>query len=272
MRAPIFCVARDCHTRHRHHSTCSNDSCSGCMPRVTRHPSHLCLIHERKLAEDILQIPKLYQDLGSALIPPDMGMQPKVSGGNFKHNSFPFNDAAAQLRKQVQSTLTSLTTQLSKQRKVSSPSLTSYTDANITILCSHLYSHIDYITASKALARRTSSVISYLSRNAYRVAFPSDTRTIDIGQCPELIRVPIQPVTEQFTPDPEQQYIQDDDWWWAEVQCRGTVRAKMRREDSLLPSEVVCSHFPDHHTWNSRQWLRLRKQLQQQNASDSLPA
>lgn len=270
-RKPIFCVAQHCAARNQHRPTCVDADCQGCLPRMAQKPSHLCRPHERRLKEDIISLPRLYQDLSNALIPPDMGMQHKVSGGGIKNNAFPFNDAAAQLRQQVQRNLTHLASALARQRKLNPPDLSHAhtSEHGIIVLSRYLSAHIGYITSTPTLARRASNTLSRLASQSHRTAFPSGTRTIDIGQCPEFMRIPVSPLPSFIDPslEPGRQYIKDDDWLWEIAQCLGTVQAKLRTTDNLLPSEVVCSRFPKVHAWSTRQWLRLRKQLQQQPAS-----
>lgn len=258
MRTPIFCVAKQCYKRGKHHQTCIDDDCTGCLPRRARHPSQLCVYHERQLNDDINDVAQCYNDLAAALIPPDLGMQPKVSGSNFKSNAFPFNDAAAQLRKQIQQALAQITTSVALQRGINPPQYTS-----VSYLSQYLARHAEYITTSQMLARRASSTLAHLNKQARRVAFPSGTRIIDIGPCPHEVMTPISPAPDSIDgPAPDQpQHSYFDGWLWVHHPCPGMVRAKLRSSDSLLPSKVECSKFPKHHSWDSRQWIKLRRQI-----------
>lgn len=246
----IFCVAAGCRARNRHRSNCIEPGCSGCAPRRARHPSHLCIKHEHDMKQDIQSLPQLYRDLATALVPPNMGLQPKVSGSNFKANSFPFNDAAAELRKQTQRHLAQLTTIISKQRSVTAPQLdpNNISENNIAILSKFLWTHLEAIVSSPTLARRTCGTLNRIHRNGRRIAHPTGTRVVDVGPCTYSV---ILDVSTMDQAEPQQ----------LTSACPGTIRARLRPSDSLLPSELVCSHTPDH-TWPAHQWLRLRKQLQ----------
>jgi len=68
-----------------------------------------------------------------------------------------------------------------------------------------------------------------LVRVARRIAYPDGTRRVDVGPCPH-------------------------------DGCGGTIRALLRRADSLLPSAIVCSASAEHE-WPADQWLTLGRQI-----------
>ena len=87
----------------------------------------------------------------------------------------------------------------------------------------------DWLAANEEYAGHAADELHDLVRMAHPIAYPTGARVFPVGPCVE--------------PD-----------------CEGTIRAILRRVDSLLPSSLVCD-VDEAHAWPASEWLTLGRKL-----------
>jgi len=132
------------------------------------------------------------------------------------------NDAAVEARVLIRHTLVSWTYLIAEERGVALPVDTT------AAVAAFVARHAPWLAAHSE-AGSVSDELRDLVRHAYPIAYPSGTRIFDVAGCP----------TEG---------------------CAGTLRAILRRTDSLLPTAVSCD-ADDTHSWPADKWLTLGRQI-----------
>jgi len=89
--------------------------------------------------------------------------------------------------------------------------------------------HAHWLAAHPAAGEAADELRELAHGRPWRVCYPDGTRAVDVGPCPH-------------------------------DGCDGTIRALLRRADSLLPSAIVCD-ADEQHEWPASQWMSLGRQL-----------
>lgn len=192
----------------------------------------LCRPHRGWLERDILRLPDYWDDLALRLHPSGPTLKPYTThdaGGTATVNPKTgeeesqtyINDHIATLRTLIVSTLASWVVLVAEERGLQAPAT-----ADPHVLASWLARHADWI-AAQPVADEPAGHFSELSSTAYRTAYPSGRRRVQIGKCPEC--------------------------------DNGGLYAVVSRTAELLPAEIRCDSCPN--LIGSRQWRALRKTL-----------
>lgn len=132
------------------------------------------------------------------------------------------NERAVEARTTIRHTLVSWAQLVAEARGFAQPPDT------IASIAAFVARNAQWLAAQDFAAEATDELRQLVTR-AYPIAYPTGARVFDVAPCP----------------------MHD---------CAGTIKAIVRRVDSLLPSSLVCSESEDH-TWPADQWLRLGRQL-----------
>lgn len=217
-----LCISPRCRAHGQHADDCTDDQCRGCVPRRAADGSNLCHVCGRKLGEDIAEAGRLWAELGLVLT---AGERPgeRVSGASVD-KSLNLNERAMKCRTHIWATLSTWARLVSDERNVRPP-----IDQPAAI-ASWLHRHTEWLAAHGAAGEVADQMAEIAHGQARRIAYPNGSRVFEVAPCPVL----------------------DDDG----VQCQGTIKAVLRRTDSLLPSQLVCD-ADDEHVWDSTRWVRL---------------
>ena len=223
----VLCVSPRCRSLGQHTPDCADDTCRGCQPRQAADGLALCHVCTRRLGEDIAAVGQLHAELGLVLTMPERGGE-RVSGGGVAR-SLNLNERAIACRSQIHGVLSSWARIVVEERGWTPP-----IDAPAA-LASFLRRDVEWLAAHPA-AGEIAAVFGELAHGEpYRVAYPTGARSFDVAPCP----------------------IRDEGGDW---HCDGHIRVILRRTDSLLPSELVCS-ADGTHRWNSSAWVKLGRKL-----------
>jgi alkanesulfonate monooxygenase SsuD/methylene tetrahydromethanopterin reductase-like flavin-dependent oxidoreductase (luciferase family) len=202
----------------------------------------LCTPHHAGIARDAVKAAELYGELALTLAG-GSGQGERTSGS--RDRAIPYSDRASDARATIQAVLAAWCSLISEQRGIyppkrrvvkllpydfiGPPPLVWTLDDRPRVMAAYIAEHADWLAAHPA-AGDCSAELADLVRMAHPIAYPTGTRVIDVGPC-------------------------------VEPGCPGTIRAVLRRADSLLPSALACSE-DDGHTWPPHQWRTIGRQLQ----------
>lgn len=235
-----LCVSSRCAARGYHWPDCKDADCRGCQPRLAADGLNLCLPHLEWLPQDARKAGRLYDDLAQALITSSQSGE-RTSGTPDRGASL--NPRAVEARTTIRAVLTSWCRLIAEERGIGLPSRRAVEELPLgfigpprIVLVPHdhpaamgayLARHADWLAAHPA-AGEASEELRELVTLAHPVAYPTGARVFPVGPC-----------------------LHD---------CEGTIKAILRRVDSLLPSSLVCD-VDDEHTWPADQWLTLGRKL-----------
>lgn len=103
----------------------------------------------------------------------------------------------------------------------------------VPALGAYVARHAEWLAATE-YADEVSDELHGLVSDAYPIAYPSGARVFPIGDCPH-------------------------------DGCAGTIKAILRRVDSLLPSSLQCD-ADEEHAWPADQWIALGRKLRPKHA------
>lgn len=132
------------------------------------------------------------------------------------------DDRAVQTRTLIRHRLVSWALLIAEERGFGLP------DDTMPALAAYIASSALWLAAHPAAAD-ASAELAELVALAHPIAYPSGTRVVQVGPCPH-------------------------------AGCAGTIRALLRRVDSLLPSSIVCD-ADDQHAWPASEWLTLGREI-----------
>ncbi|UED85137.1 hypothetical protein [Streptomyces profundus] len=132
------------------------------------------------------------------------------------------NPAAAEIRSTIRNVLASWGGLVAEERRLAPPT------RDIPTLARFLGRHIEWLARHPAAGDMVDEIRD-LTRRARNIAYPNNVRRVPIGGCP------------------------DDG-------CAGELVALIRRQDDVLPSEIVCTVSPSH-SWPVTWWTRLARQI-----------
>jgi hypothetical protein len=137
-------------------------------------------------------------------------------------HGFGLNERAVEVRDDIRTKLVSWSKMVAEERGIALPADT------LPALGAYVARHAEWL-AAHPLAGFASEELHDLVSAAWPVAYPSGARVFPIGPCPH-------------------------------DGCTGTVKAILRRVDSLLPSSLVCD-LDAEHSYPASEWLRLGRRL-----------
>lgn len=180
-----------CAMRGRHVPDCPDpDTCRGCQPRQAADGLRVCDVHAERIAEDARQAPVLYADLGLVLIRrATRGGEP--TSGSSAGAPAP-DDDVMEARGQIRAVLLRLTGLITVERGLSAP-LTRrgdmvYLDTRPQALGPYVARHADWLAAHVDAGRHADALHAVTRGTPRRLAYPSGTDRLYIGDCPLLVR------------------------------------------------------------------------------------
>lgn len=198
------------------HAGCTDERCPGCVPRMAADKVWLCLWHMEHLRVDAIEAARLHGELALVLAGGGGG-GPRVSGGTVD-KSLNLNVLAAEVRATIRATLVAWARLISEERGFALP------ENRITAIGAYVARDPEWLASREVdIARSAARELAELVQIARPVAYPGGTRRFRVAGCPE---------------------------------CGGDLMAVLRREDSLVPQEVVCAENPEHR-WDRLRWLAL---------------
>lgn len=219
-RRPL-CIAPGCTSRGYHLDGCTDPQCAGCSPRLAADGLNLCRSDRDWLSRNAVRSAALYDELATQLVASG-GPGERTSGTPSRGATL--NERAADARTTIRAVLASWCRLVAEERGIALP------DDTPQAMAAYLERHADWLAAHPA-AGEAADELRDLVRMAHPIAYPSGTRTFEVGPCSAL---------------------HDD--------CTGTILAVLRRADSLLPSALACDVDPTH-TIPADQWLTLGRRL-----------
>lgn len=224
----LLCSAPSCRKPGSHTTQCltrPDTPCRGCQPAQAADGLNLCTHCTRWIALNAVLAANLWIELGLCLI--GTGTLDEIRYNN-PQPGINLRDTVVEHRTLIRHRLVAYTMLISEKRGYTLPSDT------ITALGDYVATNNTWLAAYTA-AGDISEELHELVTTGRALQQPSGTRVVPIGPCP----------------------VAADDGG-----CTGTLRALMRRQDSLLPSAVTCDTNPEH-SWDSTQWSKLGRAMRQ---------
>lgn len=238
----VLCARAGCVHRGHHAADCVDEKCTGCQPWPAADGLRLCDHHAGRIAADAIALGELYDELGHVLMPSGGGGE-RVGGRGDDGPPAP-RDRAVAIRTEIRHTLVSWCRLIAEERGVSLPSGTGNgpqsppAEPSCRVLGAYVATHAQWLAAHSGVAGEVSDELDGLRRRAWTVAYPTGTKVVEVGQCPQRVWVETGPEVGAW------------------LRCTGALRAVVRPADQLLPSEIVCSEDVEHR-WPSTQWRQL---------------
>src|SRR5690606_27602316 len=132
------------------------------------------------------------------------------------------NPAAMEARGTIRAVLAAWCRSIAEERGVELP------EDTVAAMGAYIARHAHWLAAHPA-AGEAADELRELAARAHRIAYPDGTRVVHVGPCPRGA-------------------------------CDGTIRAVLRRGDSLLPPAIVCDQ-DESHVWPASEWITLGRQL-----------
>src|SRR5690606_32624851 len=215
-----LCAAPHCRARGQHATDCPGGDCRGCLPRRAADGLRLCWQHVRHLETDAQRLGPLYDELALALAGISSPIC-RVSGSPDRSSRLP-NPAAMEARGTIRAVLAAWCRLIAEERGVELPE-----DA-VAAMGAYIARHAHWLAAHPA-AGEAADELRELAVRPHRIAYPDGTRVVAVGPCPRGA-------------------------------CDGTIRAVLRRGDSLLSPAIVCDQ-DESHVWPASEWITLGRQL-----------
>lgn len=235
------CTSPRCSARGYHWPDCQNGECNGCQPRLAADGLNLCGPHRDWLPQDATKAAELYVELTSVLA--GSGHPGEKTSGTPERGA-KLNPRAVEARHTIRAVLSSWCRLIAEERGIHPPKrrvvkllpmdfigpapLVWTVDDTPAAMGAYLARHADWLAAHPA-ASEVSEELHDLVTLAHPIAYPTGARVFPVGPC-------------------------------LHHGCEGTIKAILRRVDSLLPSSLVCD-VDDTHTWPADQWLTLGRRL-----------
>lgn len=206
-------------------------------PRTAAPGARLCHGHLGQLADNLEQLPDLYAELAAYLTTPGAS----VPGGSLS-TGITLNDAVVASRDHIKHTLTSWACIALEEGP-----WTQAPDDNPRAIARWLFGRMDWLVDQDWTAEFAGNIAETAGEARAQVQ-PDHPYLVELGPCPERV------------------WDYDGDEGPVIVKCDGTVVAKMRRADSLLPSVVTCTsrgHDDEEepHAWTPAQWHTLGRRM-----------
>lgn len=226
----LLCRSPRCRIPGRHHDGCDNETCRGCLAALAADGLQLCSHCTERIGKDAVETARLWYEIGLALT---LAGSTGVPVQN-PHPGLSINAAAVTMRAEIRQVLASWTRLICEEKGLSLP-----LDESQHSLGAFVHAHRHWLAASD-FADEVADELASLRSRAWATAYPEGVSVRLIGPCPEHD-------TAASAPDPE-------------ARCPGSVKAHMRRADSLLPSKVVCD-VNSQHEWPAERWRTLGRSM-----------
>lgn len=223
----LLCAAPRCSAAGMHVTDCADSGCRGCLARSAADGLCLCRTHLRWLSEDITAVGALYDELALQLMAPSMSGE-RVAGTPGARVP---NERAIDARTTIRRALTSLCRIVVATRGIHGPHEAD--TVSVMRYTQFLLGHTTWLAARTEAGDYAAALADLAHGDPYRIAYPTGARVFIVGACP----------------------VGDD-----RGPCPGSIRAVLRRTDSLLPSELVCD-TDSSHIWPSADWNRMGRQI-----------
>jgi hypothetical protein len=213
----VWCKGPDCRTGAQGRASLAVDGlglCTRCMGGLTTR---------------LKQLPELYHDCERALGGGTAtGLRERTTGGSLP--GLPFNEAAAEVRGAILTTLASWSGLVADQRGLSAPR------RDATELCAFLVRHARWMAAHPAAAEMTEEV-ARLVKAAHRVTRSGPQRRIALGAC-------------------------------VEAECGGQLVASLSgHAASTNTATIQCDAEPSHR-WAGRHWSEILGRVAEKTAAE----
>jgi len=218
--------ATNCAIPRRHADGCDTDQCRGCLPAPAADGLNLCQHHADRIPVDARKAADLHDAILDRITSGSHEEYERISGGE-KGVGLSLDPAAVDARDSIRAVL-GWCRLIAEERGFALPA------DDVITMGEYVARSGQWLAAHPAAADASAELAELVSR-AHPIAYPSGVRTIEIGPCPH-----------------------DD--------CDGTVKAKMRAADSMLPSELVCS-AEDEHVWPPAQWRSFGRTMASSRAA-----
>ncbi|MFG3639098.1 hypothetical protein ACGF3C_02340 [Micromonospora sp. NPDC047762] len=198
----LLCLADHCRIVGQHGDDCPGGDCRGCLPRRAADGLRLCEVDTRRLAEDARTAAVLYDDLGLVLIRRGRGGE-RVAGSN---SGAPIPDEdVMEARDAIYATLTSIVRVIAEERGIAIPwewRTETLPDGFIgpprrirvgvgysSALSAYIAKHAVWLAAHPAADEHARDLRDIASDpRTRRLAYPSSTDRLYIGDCPLIVR------------------------------------------------------------------------------------
>jgi len=203
----------------------------GCA-KTDREPGHrndtipglrLCQGCRERLVAGLAELPALYGACERVLSGGSSQGPREIRAGS-PSQGLPFNGAAADIRAEIVTFLSSWSGLVAQGRQLTVP------QRAVRVLAAFLHRNADWLAAHPAVAEATDE-IARLTRRARRVAYPDHVRRLRVGAC-------------------------------METGCDGELFAWIRTQEATTPAKIQCEAEP-RHCWAGHQWTQLRRAMGQ---------
>lgn len=216
----------------RHEPGCTDKECAPHPARLAADGLNLCTPHVEHLEQDATMLATLHAELELVIMRTGSSGE-KVSGTGAEPPAP--RDRVVDARTEIRHTLASWCRLVAEERGIQLPA------DEVSAMGAYLQKHATWLAAHDA-AGDVSDELSTLRRKAWSAAYPTGTKVVEVGPCPN----------HNYGADTFLDANGVADW----PRCTGKLRAVVRPADQLLPSEVVCDTDPSHR-WDSTQWRQL---------------
>lgn len=231
------CIARSCRSLGYHVAACDDADCRGCQPRRAADGLQLCGMHRDRIAEDAVAAATLHGELALALT---SSGAPGEKVKRSDEGSPGVNPAAADARSEIRSTLASWCRLIGEERGLTLP------EDKVTAMGRYLARHADWLAAHPAADDVVDELHELAHGRPRRIAYPGGSRKFPVALPDGSYAVCPESLTDEETGE--------------SVDCPGTLWTILRKDASLLPSEIACNHS-EQHRWPTSRWLRLGARL-----------
>jgi len=197
-------------------------------PRNATTPLLVCNWHADRTEQAIAELPALHKALEHRLTTSGSSLITGMPTGS-KEPGLNLNHRVAQARTDIRNNLTAWARTVAEERRITPPADT------LNAIAVFLVRQLDWCL-SQPYAKQLVNDLTEDWATARRLNDPNQTRRFDVGPCPE--------------PD-----------------CEGTLVARIRSRDVLLPSDVTCDLSPEDedgnllHTWPADKWMTLGRRI-----------
>jgi hypothetical protein len=241
MATDLLCSSPRCKPPTRHKPDCVGDPqepCRGCLPARAADGLRLCQWETDRLGQQPLEAATLHAELGLALVGSGSG---DGIGQKNPGRGLNLNPKVVEHRATIRHVLAAIALRIAEERGFTLPA------DNVRAVAGFVAASSQWLAAHEE-AGQFAVELAELVEVGRSLRQPSQTRIIEIGPCPQKLAI---------EPDED-----DVDGEVMHISCAGVVRALLRTEASLLPSAIQCD-ADDEHAWDSTQWSKLGRQMQQ---------
>lgn len=194
-------------------------------------PLTVCVWHRDRAERAVAELPGLYEFLASRLTGSGTSAPSGMPAAVSKDPGLSLDHRVAQCRTDIRNNLTTWARVAVEERRMTPPADT------IPAVAAFIVAQIEWFTSQEFARNFVSDVVDDWG-TARALADPNAVRRFEVGPCPE-------------------------------DGCDGTLIARIRPKDSLLPHDVVCDASPEDeetgeltHRWPADRWMTLgRKAL-----------